>query len=538
MIKHQFIESLKQTLDTGDREIRTWFLVENDYLPLILTAIYISFATVIGPALMKNRKPFVLRKLMIVFNLAIVVIYTINVYTIFVNLPYLGMHKFCKGTPFKKGDLTYELTSCCWVIYILKYVEYMDTVFFILRKKNHLVTFLHVIHHSVVPVFGWVMLRTERSGFQTIPVLLNACVHIMMYSYYGLAAIGPQMRKYLWWKKYLTQIQMVQFVLMILFVTVIAPLSGCTMMKASFAIDFIGAGMFLVLFYNFYKNNFQKKTAKIKDILLLEKFHQHLEFNRKLDIRHPIVQTWPFVRPDYLPFLMTASYLLFIKVIGPQLMKSQKPFGLRHLMIIYNFWLVIMYVGCVATIFYVFATTDMLSELCRKRELSQKPHFYKIAYAGWIIYLLKYAEYADTVFFVLRKKYHQITNLHLIHHAIVPIAIWTGLRTETCAFQMIPVIINSLVHVIMYSYYGLAALGPEIQKYLWWKKYITLMQMVQFVVIMLIYAVAHMINCATSTKILYFGVFLTSLFLILFANFYIQTYLKRTVKNTKVQHED
>jgi hypothetical protein len=27
-----------------------------------------------------------------------------------------------------------------------------------------------------------------------------------------LAAIGPQMQKYLWWKKYLTTMQMVQFV--------------------------------------------------------------------------------------------------------------------------------------------------------------------------------------------------------------------------------------------------------------------------------------------------------------------------------------
>lgn len=29
-----------------------------------------------------------------------------------------------------------------------------------------------------------------------------------MYFYYGLAAIGPQMNPYLWWKKYMTAIQM------------------------------------------------------------------------------------------------------------------------------------------------------------------------------------------------------------------------------------------------------------------------------------------------------------------------------------------
>lgn len=38
--------------------------------------------------------------------------------------------------------------------------------------------------------------------------------------------------------------------------------------------------------------------------------------------------------------------------------------------------------------------------------------------------------------------------------------------------------INSSIHVLMYGYYGLAALGPQMQKYLWWKKYLTIIQMV------------------------------------------------------------
>jgi hypothetical protein len=32
----------------------------------------------------------------------------------------------------------------------------------------------------------------------------------------------------------------------------------------------------------------------------------------------------------------------------------------------------------------------------------------------------------------------------------------------------------------MYSYYLLAALGPEVQKYLWWKKYLTTLQIVSY----------------------------------------------------------
>lgn len=36
----------------------------------------------------------------------------------------------------------------------------------------------------------------------------------------------------------------------------------------------------------------------------------------------------------------------------------------------------------------------------------------------------------------------------------------------------------------MYFYYMIAAMGPKYQKFIWWKKYLTTFQMVQFVAIM------------------------------------------------------
>ena len=38
--------------------------------------------------------------------------------------------------------------------------------------------------------------------------------------------------------------------------------------------------------------------------------------------------------------------------------------------------------------------------------------------------------------------------------------------------------VNSFVHVVMYLYYTLSACGPRIRKYLYWKKYLTMLQMV------------------------------------------------------------
>lgn len=38
--------------------------------------------------------------------------------------------------------------------------------------------------------------------------------------------------------------------------------------------------------------------------------------------------------------------------------------------------------------------------------------------------------------------------------------------------------LNSFVHIVMYFYYMVAAMGPKYQKFIWWKKYLTTFQMV------------------------------------------------------------
>jgi hypothetical protein len=46
------------------------------------------------------------------------------------------------------------------------------------------------------------------------------------------------------------------------------------------------------------------------------------------------------------------------------------------------------------------------------------------------------------------------------------------------AVQWVPITINLLVHVVMYWYYFQSARGVRI----WWKKYITMLQILQFVI--------------------------------------------------------
>jgi hypothetical protein len=39
---------------------------------------------------------------------------------------------------------------------------------------------------------------------------------------------------------------------------------------------------------------------------------------------------------------------------------------------------------------------------------------------------------------------------------------------------------NTFIHVAMYTYYFLSSLGPKVQKYLWWKRYLTRLQLVSY----------------------------------------------------------
>lgn len=53
----------------SDPRTKNWFLIENPFHVILIIALYVSFVTKWGPEMMKNRKPFHLKKIMIVYNI-------------------------------------------------------------------------------------------------------------------------------------------------------------------------------------------------------------------------------------------------------------------------------------------------------------------------------------------------------------------------------------------------------------------------------------------------------------------------------------
>ncbi|KAI4896329.1 hypothetical protein NFI96_015777 [Prochilodus magdalenae] len=119
-----------------------------------------------------------------------------------------GYNFFCQDTR-SAGAADDKIIHVLWWYYFSKLIEFMDTFFFILRKNNHQITFLHVYHHATMLNIWWFVMNWVPCGHSYFGATFNSFIHVLMYSYYGLSAI-PAMRPYLWWKKYITQGQLLE----------------------------------------------------------------------------------------------------------------------------------------------------------------------------------------------------------------------------------------------------------------------------------------------------------------------------------------
>lgn len=88
-----------------------------------------------------------------------------------------------------------------------------------------------------------------------------------MYSYYLLAALGPQVQPYLWWKKYLTAFQMVQFIAIMIHAFQLLFID-CNYPKAFVWWIGLHAVMFFFLFNEFYKQSYSDKKQRAQNAAL------------------------------------------------------------------------------------------------------------------------------------------------------------------------------------------------------------------------------------------------------------------------------
>ena len=146
-----------------------------------------------------------------------------------------------------------------YTFYASKLLDFMDTVFIIAGKKWKQLSFLHVYHHSTVFMLYWLNANAAYDGDMYVTVLLNAAIHFIMYTYYFVS----YHTKNIWWKKYLTAMQIIQFMLMNAHAITLYT-KGCSETPKNIIWNyFCFVITMLVLFGNFYTVNYiiKKKTV-------------------------------------------------------------------------------------------------------------------------------------------------------------------------------------------------------------------------------------------------------------------------------------
>ncbi|KAH8407665.1 hypothetical protein KR222_010103, partial [Zaprionus bogoriensis] len=241
-------------------------------------------------------------------------------------------------------------------------------------------------------------------------------------------------------------------------------------------------------------------------------------FNNKLLLSSP----WP-------THLILGVYLLFILKLGQKFMEHRKPFDLKNIILAYNIVQVIYNSSMFACGIY-YLTNNVISDLrCMETIPLDSPGKNLERWVTYSYFLNKILDLLDTVFFVLRKSYKQITLLHVYHHAMMIMVGYWVIRLYGSGGQYYTLgFLNTFVHGIMYFYYFVTALKPDIKRNLWWKKYITIIQLLQFIILLsqAVYVLLFNRKCQFPLIMQLLQVSQSIIMIFMFGKFYIQAYVK------------
>jgi len=242
-------------------------------------------------------------------------------------------------------------------------------------------------------------------------------------------------------------------------------------------------------------------------------------------VSDPRVRDWPLMQSVTPTLLMVIAYFMFA-LMGKRIMKNREAFNLKSVMTVYNVsvillngWLFVSLIKHVVQQKYAF--------LCNPVDYG--PEGEEVVWLIYIYYLSKLLDFSDTVFMVLRKKWDQLTFLHCWHHGLMFLIWWSATKYAGGGNAVVGPIMNTFIHFTMYSYYLAASYGHKIPG----KHYLTQMQIAQLAILLQHSVLTVASDCQYPHWTQYTQVGFMITLLILFGNFYYQSYKKNGGKKSK-----
>ena len=203
----------------------------------------------------KTYAKVLLFRALTVYNLFQVLFNVWMVYTFVVALAFRGHHVYGDTTVVDSGA-----PLAIWYHYTGKYIEFVDTYAMLLRGNIKQFSFLHVIHHAMMPTVWWWALRYCPGGDSYFGALLNSFIHVLMYSVYVLSLWKIRVPK-----QWLTVAQMLQFVLVMGYTVVsyrLLPDDVDNGVKSCYRVQFSVMVFLLILFLDFFLKRFYGIDAR------------------------------------------------------------------------------------------------------------------------------------------------------------------------------------------------------------------------------------------------------------------------------------
>ncbi|KAF5288732.1 hypothetical protein FQA39_LY15304 [Lamprigera yunnana] len=139
--------------------------------------------------LMQNRPKFELRGLLSIWNTALAIFSIMGAIRTGPELLHILTHHSLYHSVCVPSFIELDRVSgfWTWMFVLSKLPELGDTIFIVLRKQP--LIFLHWYHHITVLLYSWFS-YTETSSNARWFIVMNYCVHAVMYSYYALRSMG------------------------------------------------------------------------------------------------------------------------------------------------------------------------------------------------------------------------------------------------------------------------------------------------------------------------------------------------------------
>lgn len=212
---------------------------------------------------MKNRKPYNLKYLIRLYNIGQS---SYNLYMIIRAFcePGYTQNFYLFGCADVKMS-QYNVYRAFWHYFVVKMVDMLDTIFFVLRKKQSHVTFLHVFHHCSMVFMCWLLLKYAPGTEVIVAAFINASIHVIMYMYYFFASFGDRFSFVYKYKKTLTIMQIGQFIFILTYYVLAHNLS-CGYNVIVMRIVMFEAAANLLLFSNFYIKAYSSGKNKLENM--------------------------------------------------------------------------------------------------------------------------------------------------------------------------------------------------------------------------------------------------------------------------------